>query len=122
MVKKLMAKVLGAVRKNRPITGTFVVEQPVAAESSERPDIEEALSALEGVDHYGRQLAGDDPALRRLLGGFELTLARQLGQQVRRTRHDQGGGVGVRGQGHSHQRGGTSCYQDTADRRRRVSG
>lgn len=88
MVKKLMTKVLGMVRKNRPIMGTLVVEQPMATESAERPDIEEALSALEGVDHYGRQLASDDPALRRLLGSFELTLARQLGQQVRRASKD----------------------------------
>lgn len=84
MVKKLVFKVIAVLRKNKPITGTFVVEQSVAAESSERPDIEEALSALEGVDHYGRRLAGDDPALRCLLGGFELTLAQQLGRVVRR--------------------------------------
>lgn len=88
MVKKLIAKVLGAVRKNPSITGVPVIEQSMAAEAGERADVEAALSVLEDVDDYGRQLAGDDPALRRLLGGFELTLARQLGQQVRRTSTD----------------------------------
>ncbi|TWP45955.1 hypothetical protein FKR81_37680 [Lentzea tibetensis] len=88
MVKKLMSKVTAAVRRDQPIKGTLVIEQPVAAEARERADIEDALSALVNVDHYGRQLAGDDPALRRLFGGFELTLARQLGQQVRRAPKD----------------------------------
>ena len=88
MVKKLMAKVLGAVRRSNPIMGTPAIEQPVAAEPGECADVDDALRMLLDVDHYGRQLAGDDPVLRRLLGGFELTLARQLGQHVRRAPED----------------------------------
>lgn len=83
-----MAKVIAVVRRNKPITGAPVTEPSAAAVARERADVDDALRVLMDVDQYGRRLAGDDPVLHRLLGGFELTLAQQLGQQVRRAPKD----------------------------------
>lgn len=89
MVKKLVAKVIAALLRKKPVTGAPVTEPSAAAMTRERADVDAAVRVLVDIDQYGRLLAGDDPVLRRVLGGFELTLAQQFGRQVRRAPEDQ---------------------------------
>ncbi|WP_367133292.1 hypothetical protein [Saccharothrix sp. HUAS TT1] len=42
-----------------------------------------AIEALVEIDTYRQRLAADNPTLNQALGGIELTLARQLGEQFR---------------------------------------
>jgi hypothetical protein len=61
-------------------SGPTAVSPPVETRQETR---REAVRSLITVDAYRQQLAGDDPVLLHVLGGIELTLAGQLGRQVR---------------------------------------
>lgn len=62
-----------------------------AASSEAAPAVEvnglqfSAMTSLIEVDSYRQHLAAGDPVLNQALGGIELTLAHQLGREVRRS-------------------------------------
>jgi hypothetical protein len=90
-VKKLMntfSKVLR--RKPKPVVSTPLPDvgfQASGLETLVGMDIVlNAVDMLADVDTYRRQLSGDDPGLDHVLGGIEMTLARQLGREFNQYR------------------------------------
>lgn len=68
--------------KTRSVVGATSSEAAPAAEVDGLQF--SAMASLVEVDSYRRSLAAGDPVLNQALGGIELTLARQLGREVRR--------------------------------------
>ncbi|ROP38988.1 hypothetical protein [Saccharothrix texasensis] len=82
-MKKYVITLLSKLGTRKPdtVTGAAASEVDSAVEAT---DVQSsALSSLLDVDTHRQRLAAGDPALNQALGGIELTLARQLGQQFR---------------------------------------
>jgi hypothetical protein len=90
-VKHLLRKLITALRrKPKPVAPTSapeVVHLRISGPEVTRQTsiVMNAVDTLAQMDAYRRQIAGDDPHLHHVLGGIEMTLARQLGRQFKRS-------------------------------------